>query len=131
MVEQPKHAIEMLLSTQLSGVIFGNLLVELAANANVVTTEDRLVFSPGTSFELTANLHGAKGVMRVRSQGKTIRLQPTMCQTLQAVAAGCSVGEAIRHAGGSQEAACLDTLGRFVRLRMLNRCHGDIGTIAP
>lgn len=50
MVEQPRLALEMFLSTQLSGVTFGDLQVELADEANDVTTDDTLAFSPSTSF---------------------------------------------------------------------------------
>ncbi|MGF6768613.1 carbamoyltransferase [Paraburkholderia sp. GAS199] len=131
MVEQPKHALEMLLSTQLSGVIFGDLLVEVADCANDVTEDDSLGFSPGTSFELTASQDGVQGVMRVRSQGKAIQLHGAMSQVMQAVAAGCDVGAAILRAGTGQEAMSLETLRRFVRLRMLNRLHPTTGRTKP
>ncbi|MBR8033705.1 carbamoyltransferase C-terminal domain-containing protein [Burkholderia vietnamiensis] len=121
MVERPDQALAMLLSTQLSGVIFGDLLVEIADGGDEVNMEDTLLLSPGTSVELVADHDGMRGTVRVRSQGKVIRLNTTMSGVLQGVAAGRTVGDAIKSAGAADETKCLAALSRFVRLRMLNQ----------
>ncbi|QRR07546.1 hypothetical protein FPJ27_14670 [Burkholderia sp. MS455] len=120
MVEQPGHALEMLLSTQLSGVVFGDLLVEIPESTDNFALDDKLTFSPGTRMEITANQDGSSSVLRVCNQGKTIRLRAPVYQVLQAIASGCNVGEALKYAGTQHSTTCLDMLRRFVRLRMLN-----------
>ncbi|WP_423392012.1 carbamoyltransferase C-terminal domain-containing protein [Burkholderia sp. LMG 21824] len=119
-VEQPIHAIEMLLSTQLSGVIFGDLLVEIMDAPDTLGAEERLMFSPGTGFEFTADTDGTRGAVKVRSQGKMFRVSASMIKVLQALSIGCTVADATSRAG-QDTAKCLDTLHRYVRLRILNR----------
>ncbi|RQU50042.1 carbamoyltransferase C-terminal domain-containing protein [Burkholderia cenocepacia] len=123
MVEQPRQALEMLLSTQLSGVIFGDLLVELPDATDDITPDDTLAFSPGTRLELVADQDSTFGILRIHNQGKIVRLQPPMQRALQAIASGGRIDEALRHAGPEHAPMCLDLLRRFVRLRMLNRQH--------
>ncbi|MDR5822803.1 carbamoyltransferase C-terminal domain-containing protein [Caballeronia sp. LZ043] len=127
LIEQPRHALEMLLSTQLSGVLFGDLLVEVADWPEPLSMMDRLVLSPGTRFELSAADDGAHSTLHARSQGRRLRLDIGTSRLLHAIASACRVGEAIAQAGAVNEDRHLDTLRRFVRLRLLNRVRGEVG----
>lgn len=130
-VEQPRQALEMLLSTQLSGVIFGDLLVELADWPNELTKVDSIALSPGTHFEFRTDDGGARCTLQARSQGKVIRLDAATGRLLQSITSGHGVGEAIAQAGPEHEVKHLDMLRRLVRLRLLNRLRGESAQAAP
>lgn len=121
MIEQPRQALEMLLSTQLSGVIFGNILVELADWPDQLLENDTLALAPGTLFQFAADENEGRSTLHSRNQGKSLRLDAGAGRLLQAIVAGCRVGQAISHAGPPGEGKHSDTLRRLVRLRILNR----------
>jgi carbamoyltransferase len=120
-VEQPRHALEMLLSTQLSGVIFGDLLVELATVPDALATNEFLGLAPGVKLCIISDASGLQCMLQANNQGKTIKLRPPMARILQALVSGSSVDEAIRQALIPQPAAYVEMLSRFCRLRLLNR----------
>lgn len=111
----------MLLSTQLSGVIFGDLMVELATTQDAVSTSDFLRLAPGVKLCIISDDRGSRSVLQAKNQGKTINLQPPMVRILQALIAGNSVDKAIGQSSLAQTSIYLETLSRFCRLRLLNR----------
>ncbi len=125
-IEKPQHALEMLLSTQLNGVIFGDILVEVSMGEQHVSLNDVLKYSPNTCLSFVCNESGTHGTLHVRSQGKTINIKHKMCQVLHALDGIKTVGAILTATGILERENVLAMLSRFKRLRYLNNVRLDI-----
>ena len=120
-VEHPVHALEMLLSTQLSGVIFGDLLVEILPNGKELGLDSRFQMSPGTSLHFDCGQYGMQGMLKVQSQGKKIHISQIESQVLKALVQGDCLRQALHIATTSEQYdGLVDTINRYRRLRILN-----------
>ena len=73
-IDNPLQAIEMLLSTHLSAVIFDDYIVEINSKNQPLTKSDVLAFSPGTTFSISKNNIRKDLILNVKNQGKSVRI---------------------------------------------------------
>lgn len=122
-VETPCQAIEMLLSTHLSGLVMGDYLVEMG-HGGQISLQDILSFSPGTKIVAETSLTGTIRKIIVSSQGKQTQLPSYLFQTLEALDGEKNVASLTKEVTENLIAPLLETLGRFVRLKYLNAVKG-------
>lgn len=71
-IENPTQALEMLLSTHLSGVIFDDYIVEIKTNNTPINKHDVIALSPETTLEISKNSVTKELFLNVKNQGKKI-----------------------------------------------------------
>ncbi|AZF43547.1 Nodulation protein nolO [Pseudomonas sp. R1-43-08] len=127
-VETPIQALEMLLSTQLDGVVFGDYLVEVNTDLDVlVSAETILQFAPGVLLEVSNDGQDIKCDLKVSSQGRTRRVPQHLARLLLKIDGVKSVGELCTQGGTQVEDDLLTELSRYVRLRVFNACKSGMG----
>lgn len=120
MVEQPSQALEMLLSTQLSGVVFGDLLVEVHDVGFEPDLCEHFQLSPGTALTVTCDGQGVSGRLAVKNQGKVVTLGRDVCTVLEALQNGLSLGSSLALIDTGNRPQVQTQIGRFMRLRYIN-----------
>lgn len=119
-VETPCQAIEMLLSTHLSGVVMGDYLLELKNSVETLTGEDVLNLSPGTKIISERTSTSLKRKMIVGHQGKTVGIPNSLYRILESIDGERNIASLSGGDVSALEPEVLEKLSRFVRLKYLN-----------
>lgn len=127
-IETPAQALEMLLSTQLDGVVFGEYLVEVNTDLDSsVQAQTILQFAPGVSLAVSNDGQRLEFNLRVGAQGKTRRVSQRLGNFLLKVDGVTTVGELCAQYDKQIESDLLMELSRYVRLRIFNECKPGMG----
>lgn len=127
-IETPTQALEMLLSTQLDGVIFGDYLVEVNTGLDLsVQAQTTLQFAPGVSLSVNNDGQSTEFYLKVGAQGKTRRVSQRLGNILLKVDGVNTVGEIYAQYEKQIEIDILMELSRYVRLRIFNECKPAMG----
>lgn len=122
-VEQPIQAIEMLLCTHLSGIVFDDLLVEILDDNREVTKEDIFTLSPGTKVISEKNNESYIKKMEVCNQGKSIILNEDVYKILVSLDGEKSIYNIFNNKNKLCDASLFLVLNKFRRLKYINRLN--------
>lgn len=119
-IETPEQAIEMLLSTHLSGVVFGEYLVEPVCCSAPMSGSTILSLSPGTSLEKSIRNKNTSRRILIGSQGKIIELPVYLFEVLEKIDGETSLGLILDGIDLNDVSRITSMMERFVRLKYLN-----------
>ena len=119
MVETPTHALEMLLSTQLSGVIFGDILVTIPPMGEIGPAS-KFVLAPGVQLQTIHTQSRVKHFLAAKNQGKTLTISAPVADFLGKLNQGGTLGEVLAALDDGSREESTSKIKRFLTLRFLN-----------